>query len=156
MKSSGNTELFCCLRKTRLARYLGVVFLGGMAAGVVQAANFDVGNPDVKISWDNTIKYSAGWRLRGIDSRVADNSIGPQANTNDGDQNFEKGAMISNRLDLLSEFDFRFKNAFGFRVSGAAWYDDVYHHSNDNPGVLRGGPAQLDRNLVFLSEFSAG
>lgn len=152
MKSTGNTQPFCGHRPTRLARHLAVAFLGSLAAGAVHAGTFDVGNPDVKVSWDNTFKYSAGWRVRDIDSRVADNSIGPQANTNDGDQNFKKGAMISNRLDLLSEFDFRYKKDYGFRVSGAAWYDDVYHHGNDNPGAM--GGALVNSVSVLYDRFT--
>ncbi|HJW04754.1 MAG TPA: DUF1302 domain-containing protein [Azospira sp.] len=134
--------------------------LGGMlgmllgVGGVSQAHAFalETDNPDVKMSWDNTFKYSAGWRMRDINGRVADNSIGPQINTNDGDQNFKKGAMISNRLDLLSEFDFRYKNAYGFRVSGAAWYDDVYQHGNDNPGAM--GGALVNSTSVPYNQFT--
>ncbi|MBK3869732.1 DUF1302 family protein [Pseudomonas stutzeri] len=112
--------------------------LAGAAAAVpAHALPINVGNPDLRISWDNTIKYSAAWRVRGADSEVADNSIGVQANTNDGDLNFGKG-LISNRLDLLSEFDLRYKRNYGLRLSGAAWYDDVYNQSNDNPGALGG------------------
>jgi len=135
----------------RLVCTLAGPFLGCKAGGA-EAAAFDIDNPDVKISWDNTFKYSAGWRVREIDSKIADNSIGPQANTNDGDQNFKKGGMISNRLDLLSEFDFRYKNAYGFRVSGAAWYDDVYQHTNDNPGAF--GGALVNSSSVPYNEFT--
>jgi hypothetical protein len=108
---------------------------GGAAAAAFQ---IDSGNPDVAMSWDNTVKYSNAFRVRSVDPKVADNSLGPQANTNDGDQNFGKG-LISNRLDLLSEFEFRYRKDFGFRVSGAAWYDDVYNRGNDNrvPSVAR-------------------
>nr|WP_323054909.1 DUF1302 family protein [Dechloromonas sp. A34] len=140
------------LRLKRLVCSLAGAFLGVAAGGAAEAAAFDIDNPDVKISWDNTFKYSAGWRVRDINARVADNSIGPQANTNDGDQNFKKGSMISNRLDLLSEFDFRYKSAYGFRVSGAAWYDDVYRQTNDNPGAL--GGALVNSTSVPYNEFT--
>lgn len=107
------------------------------AGGGAQAFQISTGNPDVQMTWNNTVKYSAGWRVNGADAAVADNSIGPQANTNDGDLNFGRG-LISSRLDLLSEFDFRYRRNYGFRVSGAAWHDEVYHRSNDNPGALGG------------------
>lgn len=118
-----------------------------LASGGAAAVQIDTGDPDIRVSWDNTVKYSAGWRVRGADSKVADNSIGPQANTNDGDLNFGRG-LISNRLDVLSEFDFRYKRAFGFRVSGAAWYDQVYNESNDNPGAL-GGALVNSRSAAY-------
>lgn len=108
-----------------------------MGVGSAHAFQIDTGNPDLRMSWDNTIKYSAAWRLNNARDSVADDSIGVQANTNDGDQNFDRG-LISNRFDLLSEFDLRYKRNYGLRLSGAAWYDDVYNKSNDNPGALGG------------------
>lgn len=120
-------------------------------AGTAFAFQIDTGNPDVRLTWDNTVKYSAGWRVRGQDSSVADNSIGPQINTNDGDLNFGRG-LISSRLDLLSELDFRYKRNYGFRVSGAAWYDDVYNRSNDNPGFA--GGALINQRSAKYNEFA--
>lgn len=124
---------------------------GAAAVAPAHALPIDVGNPDLRMSWDNTIKYSAAWRVRGADSEVADNSIGVQANTNDGDLNFGKG-LISNRLDLLSELDLRYKRNYGLRLSGAAWYDDVYNQSNDNPGAL--GGALVNSRSVDYDEFT--
>jgi hypothetical protein len=108
--------------------------VAGLSAGTPAFAfQIDSGNPDLRMSWDNTVKYSAAWRVKSTDADIADDSIGVQLNTNDGDRNFDKG-LISNRLDLLSEFDLRYKGQYGLRLSGAAWYDDVYNKSNDNPG----------------------
>ncbi|WP_079437468.1 DUF1302 domain-containing protein [Zoogloea sp. LCSB751] len=140
------------LRQARLhlATALALTLLGSGGAGAVA---FDTGNPDVALSWDNTVKYSAAFRVRGANGSVADNSIGPQANTNDGDLNFGKG-LISNRLDLLSELELRYKKDFGFRLSGAAWYDDVYNRGNDNPGAL--GGALVNSRSVRYDEFTRG
>lgn len=93
------------------------------------AVEIDAGNPDVKVRWDNTLKYSAAWRLKEPSGALVDD---PPASINqdDGDRNFGKG-LISNRLDLLSEFDASYQR-FGLRLSGAAWYDDVYNRSTDN------------------------
>jgi hypothetical protein len=58
---------------------------------------------------------------------------GPAAlNADDGDRNFKKGRLISNRLDVLSEMDLVIHDNYGLRISGAAWYDDVYNQKNDN------------------------
>lgn len=143
-----------CLPTARLKTLFIAVTgaLAGAAATVpVQAMPIDVGNPDLRMSWDNTIKYSAAWRVRGADSEVADSSVGVQANTNDGDLNFDKG-LISNRLDLLSEFDLRYKRNYGLRLSGAAWYDDVYNKDNDNPGAL--GGALVNSRSADFDEFT--
>lgn len=137
---------------SRLACSLLGVFASFGAVNSAHAFKIENDNPDIKMSWENTIKYSTGWRTRGASDDVADNSLGPQINTNDGDLNFKNGAMISNRFDLLSEFDFRYKNAYGFRLSGAAWYDDVYSHKNDNEGAL--GGALVNTVSVPFDEFS--
>jgi hypothetical protein len=91
------------------------------------AWGFDIpsDNPDVKMRWDNTVKYSAGWRVTGLNETVA-----ADTNGDDGDRNFKRG-LTSSRFDLLSEFDVAYKN-FGARVSGAAWDDTVYNSSNAN------------------------
>jgi len=89
----------------------------------------ETGSPEAKLRWDNTIKYSAAWRLRDP-SDVLVNNPPASINQDDGDRNFGKG-LISNRLDLLSEFDASYRS-FGLRLSGAGWYDDVYNKSTDN------------------------
>lgn len=101
------------------------------------ASQINTGNDDIRLYFDNTIKYSASFRVRKASGRVADNSIGVQANTNDGDLNFNRG-LISNRVDLLTELGLTYKRNYGFRVSAAGWYDDVYNNKNDNPCVLGG------------------
>ncbi|MGF0237285.1 DUF1302 domain-containing protein [Rhodococcus sp. IEGM1300] len=117
-----------------------VVATSLMTAGYSLAAPIDVGNPDIKLRWDNTFKYSAGMRVKGQDDTLTKNvpatagsGSGPSAlNGDDGDRNFKSGRLISNRLDLLSEMDLVFRDDFGLRVSGAAWYDDVYNQKNEN------------------------
>lgn len=132
--------------KKLLFAVAGVV--AGMSAAMPAFAfQIDSGNPDVRMSWDNTFKYSAAWRTRTPKSDIADSSVGVQANTNDGDQNFGRG-LISNRFDLLSEFDLSYQKLYGVRFSGAAWYDDVYNKSNDNPGAL-GGALVNSRSVEY-------
>ncbi|WP_340139825.1 DUF1302 domain-containing protein [Ectopseudomonas oleovorans] len=93
-----------------------------------QAFAIDTGNPDLAVAWDNTLKYSAAWRVEGQSDEVRP-AFNP--NLDDGDNNFDRG-LISNRFDILSELDISYRRSYGVRVSGAAWYDDVYNHSNDN------------------------
>lgn len=109
------------------------------------------GSGDFEVNWGNTFKYSAAARVEDQAAEVADNSIGPQANTNDGDLNFDTG-LISNRVDILSELDIRYKGSFGLRISGAAWYDQVYNEHNDNPGAL--GGALINAVSVPAGEFT--
>lgn len=152
MKKNSSTRHIEGIPLARHVRTAIGILLGVGAMGSVYAVGIETDNPDIKMSWDNTFKYSAGWRVRDVDASVADNSIGPQANTNDGDLNFKNGGMISNRLDWLSEFDLRYKNTYGLRISGAAWYDDVYSHGNDNAGAL--GGALVNSTSASYNQFT--
>ena len=103
-----------------------------------EAAGIDVGNSDWDVRWDNTVKYSNAFRVSGQDSTVAGISSPNNSNAVQGDRNFKLG-LISNRVDLLSEFDAVFQNNTGFRISGAAWYDSVYNQKTDNTDVTATG-----------------
>ena len=81
-----------------------------------------------QIRWDNTIKYSAGYRTDSPSAALISGAA--KVNNDDGDRNFSKG-LISNRADLLSEFDVQ-KDGFGLRLSAAAWYDTVYNSGTSN------------------------
>lgn len=96
----------------------------GMAPMGAQAFQIETGS-DIKIRWDNTVKYSAAFRVRSPDDTLLAN-----VNGDDGDRNFDKG-LISNRVDLLSEFDISYRG-FGFSASGAAWRDQAYFGNTDN------------------------
>lgn len=108
---------------------LTVVAVAIASASAVQAFNIDTGNSDVRLSLDNTVKYSTAFRTK--ERSAALTTADGSSNLNDGDNNFDKG-MVSNRLDLLTELDFSYKDTYGARVSVASWYDDVYHQKNDN------------------------
>lgn len=131
MKKNGNA-----IRRTaRLSRgrqvavaILGVIGGGAVYAPVAYGFHFDTGNPDLRISWDNTLKYSVAARLRDPDQDVAVSFENP--NVDFGALALDKG-VINNRLDLLSEFDLSYRNV-GFRLSGAAWYDTVYMRGNND------------------------
>ncbi len=117
---------------------LGVmaVALMAMSSAPVYAFQVETGNPDVRINWDTTVKYSNAFRVKNRSDQLVSSP-----SQDDGDRNFSRG-LISNRFDVLSEMDIVYKN-FGVRFSGAAWYDDAYMHGNDNdsPGTSQGQPA---------------
>lgn len=153
MEKNSSIRRFKSIPLARHVRAAMGILLGGVGViGSAYAVGIETENPDLKMSWDNTFKYSAGWRVADVDSKIADNSIGVQVNTNDGDLNFKKGGMISSRVDWLSEFDLRYKKNFGLRISGAAWYDDVYNRSNDNAGAL--GGALVNYTSVPYNQFT--
>lgn len=108
------------------------VLMAVMTSGAANAASIGTGNPDLSVRWDNTLKYSNAFRLKDVDQDLVDGA----PNGDDGDRNFDTG-LVSNRADIFSEVDVVYKN-YGFRVSGAAWYDSVYNESNENdsPGTI--------------------
>ena len=110
------------------------------------AFTFDSGIPELKTSWDTTIKYSNAFRLQDSQDNitVGPGTANPNSNLDDGDRNFDTG-LISNRLDLLSEFNLRYKSV-GARLSGAAWYDQVYNESNDNDSPTTANPVSVDHD----------
>lgn len=106
------------------------------------AFEIDTGDSDLRLRWDNTLKYNAAWRVKDRDSKLVST-----INQDDSDRNFNKG-LISSRLNILSEFDARYNN-FGARVSAAGWYDSVYEGSNDNDS-----PATANQRSVSYDHFT--
>ena len=126
-------------RQRKPARRAALACALPLAIQAAQAFEIDTGVPDLHWRWDNTLKYSAAWRVQGRD----DNVSGPSAanlnpNLDDGDRNFHRG-MISNRVDLLSEMDVKYQNV-GARVSAAAWYDTIYNRANANDSPATANP----------------
>ncbi len=91
-------------------------------AAPARAVTIDTDNPDVSVKFDNQVRYNVGVRAEKIDPRIGSN---PQAD--EGDFKFpRRGDIITNRVDLLSEFEVDYKRTYGLRLSGAAWYDRAY------------------------------
>jgi hypothetical protein len=78
-------------------------------------------NPDLEMRWDNTFRYNLGGRTQSQNPAI----LGA-VNNDDGDRNFSKGSLVTNRLDILSEFDAVWKKNYGARFSAALWYDNAY------------------------------
>lgn len=127
----------------------GFALAAGVAAllqmAQAQAGSIETGQPDLKVRWDNTFKYSAAVRVKDASQNVAASYVNP--NVDAGDLALDKG-LINNRVDWLTELDVAYQG-LGARVSAAAWYDTVYNKSsNDFPvsipfpntaGALTGG-----------------
>ncbi len=103
-----------------LVRTTGVCLAMGMALPVT-AVEINTGVDDLTMRFDNTLKYNLGYRLDGRDRRISNS-----ATSDEGDFKFDRGDVVTNRIDLLSEFEVDWQNRFGTRVSAAAWYDDAY------------------------------
>jgi len=105
----------------QFSRRLLPVLVSALFAAPALAFEIDVGNPDIEMRWDNTFRYNLGARAQGQDQAI----LGA-VNNDDGDRNFSKGSLVTNRLDILSEYDFVWRKSYGARVSAALWYDNAY------------------------------
>jgi hypothetical protein len=117
------------LRPLRRSLLASAILAAAMPAA--HAFEIDTGSEDWAVRFDNTLKYNYGVRTESADKRM----LGTP-NNNDGDYNFRKsGTNITNRVDLLTEFDVVYQGSMGFRVSAASWYDKAYDNtgSNSNP-----------------------
>lgn len=115
---------------------LGVsLSLAWASSGQLLAAELYQGD-GLDLRWDNTFRYSAGFRVESRDADLIDN-----ANTDDGDRDFRPG-VISNRMDVLSELDLT-AGDFGLRVSADGWYDTIYHQRDDNDSPATFNPLSV-------------
>jgi len=100
--------------------------------------SIDTDNPELKIRWDNSFRYNLGLRARSCDENICGNGQGlGDVTAYQSDRKFAKaGDVVTNRIDLLSEFDLIYKRDHGFRVSGAAWFDEAYKNELKGDAAL--------------------
>jgi hypothetical protein len=118
-----------------MAAAVATVLLGGAALSA-RAVEIDTGNADLKLRWDNEFRYNAGWRMQDIDSRLDYANPNVPVFNAVGDNQFQKGDMMLNRLDILSELDLVYKERSGLRISGAGWWDGTYGRHIKAPDAL--------------------
>jgi hypothetical protein len=122
-------------------------------AGGARAFEFNTGDPDLTARWDNTVRYNVSVRTESKDPKIAN-----APNTDESDNKFDRGDVVNNRVDLLSEFDLVYKSRMGLRVSGAAWYDQGYHDDTvkTGPGLDARGSYDNNRYSSFTKRFYKG
>jgi hypothetical protein len=110
--------------------------LSVLAAVSSQSNAFQVmSNDDWDIRWDNTFKGGMTFRTSKIDKDVVTDRRGAGwalADDSDFSKDRSNLGIASARIDVLSEMDIIWRDDFGFRISGSAWYDAAYE-SNDHP-----------------------
>jgi hypothetical protein len=113
-------------KHSRLATYRAATIAAAVSAalaapGVATAFEIDTGVDGLVVRWDNTFRYNLGMRVEDQDEAILKNP-----NLDDGNRNFKKNSIVTNRLDILSEFDVVWNRMYGARVSAAGWYDGAY------------------------------
>lgn len=139
------------LTNSKSLKPVAMAVLALVAAGAAQAGetiNFENG---VNLDWRVTTNYTLSQRVKSADSVLAKNG-----GANDGDNNFAKNALTANRVSALFEGKIS-KGDSGFVLSGSTFYDDVYHSSNDNTGLVnKPGPANqfTEETKIFHGGYS--
>ncbi len=132
-------------RRSALCVALACAVMCGEAA----AFNIDTGVDGLKMRFDNTIRYTLGQRVQ----KQSDAIIG-NPNFDDGDRNFDRGAIVNNRIDILSEFDMVYNRDFGVRVSAAGWLDAAYSGSLDNTNLATSNHFESGQPAFGLSDYA--
>jgi len=131
------------LRLTALAAALAAMGMTGTA----QAGSLDFGN-NTAMQYTVTLNYALGVRLSDPNSALINGPVSPATglpttvNADDGDRNFRSGSLINNRISARLEADLRHDN-YGVFVRGDGFYDQAYHHPNDNDSpdtINKAGP----------------
>ena len=123
------------LTTNKVLKPVAMAVLALIVAGTAQAGETITFENGVNLDWRFTTNYTLSQRTKSADPLLAKNG-----GANDGDNNFKKNALTANRISELFEGKIS-KGDSGFVLSGSTFYDDVYHHSNDNTGfVNKPGP----------------
>ena len=136
MKFENRTRKTVLVRSRIAAVVAGAFALGGVT-GSANAFRIDTGNDDVTVNFDNQIRYNLGVRAESINP-----AFGNSVSTDASEYFADKGDVMTNRLDLLTELDVSYKKKFGFRVSGAAWNNFAYNDGPKANPALAGAPSE--------------
>ncbi len=137
---------------------LAALFLGGaLGQGGAQAGELDLWG-DATLDYKLTVSYAAAMRTKNPNDALINGAVDQfqsylfpvtpagqptqifsfthtglptTINYDDGDRNFKRGSLINDRLTGLAEIQFHWQN-YGIETSGDGFYDQVYHHPNDN------------------------
>lgn len=126
-------------RPTRLAR-LSTLAAAALLASGAGAFEFDTGNPDLVMRLDSTLRVNLAQRVEARDSKIGNSAL-----ADEGTYSFDKGDMVAQRVDLLTEFDAIYKKRHGLRISATGWWDGAYGNSSrSNPNApLSGIPSYV-------------
>ena len=133
---------------SRYFAMLALAFL--LLSNGADAMNFDLGD-GIKLDWDTTLRYTLAQRVANQSDRLL-----ADPNTDDGDRNFDKGSLIKNRFDVITEADLNlgqtgFLDNLGFFARARAWYDFVYNQDNDNDSPMTSNNAYKG-NFLYTGE----
>jgi hypothetical protein len=128
-RKPSRTQMPAALRR-RIATAVAATFATTLATGAL-AFEFDTGNPNLSIRWDNTGRFNYATRVESRDEKIGNTVI-----ADEGTYSFDRGDAVATRFDLLSELDVVYRKHHGVRLSAAGWWDAAYgDESRTNPNA---------------------
>ena len=129
-------------RVSRTCTALAAAITAACGAGSAFAHNVPFGD-EGEIRYNFTANYGVAKRLEAPNAAITNPAINAgNANSNDGNLNFGKNAIINNRISLLGEVDARYSANQGVFLRAQAFYDAAYHGQTDD----RSAAAQSSNN----------
>lgn len=137
----------------RLRRIAEAVLIIACAPSAFAAATVQLGD-DTSFDYGATVNYGVGIRAKSPSDALINGPIGAAGlpatiNSDDGNRNFKRHSLTTNRLSVLLEGHLKHDN-LGLFVRGSAFYDKVYNRRNDN-----NSPGTVNKSGAF-NEFTAG
>ncbi|MCK6389052.1 MAG: DUF1302 domain-containing protein, partial [Zoogloea sp.] len=130
-------------------RPLALALLGaGVTAPALAGEPIELDN-GYKLDWRVNSTYTLSTRMENRDPKIAAYSGG-----NDGTNNFDKGSLTANRLSLLLDASVT-NGVNGLVLSASTFYDDVYHRTNDNTGLVN-KPGAVDEFTADARRYHGG
>lgn len=122
---------------------LAIASLALLSLPVAQAGETINLGDGVKFDWSLSTTYALGVRTKSPNPLLASDAT--NFTGNDGDNNFKKGAITTNRLSALFESKLA-KGDTGMVLTGSTFYDQVYHRRTDYDGsTIPNTPPPYDR-----------
>jgi hypothetical protein len=124
---------FSFVRPGRTAHRVTAIAVAALACAIgadhAQAFEFETGDPDLSVRWDNTARVNFGMRTEQRDDLIGNNQL-----YDEGTYSFDRGDLVAARVDWFSELDIAYQKRFGGRISAQAWYDGAYGtYGRSNP-----------------------
>ncbi|WP_119155861.1 DUF1302 domain-containing protein [Caldimonas tepidiphila] len=140
----------------KLAPLAAAVLAIGASQSTHAGESVEFGN-GLKFDWRVLTTYTLSGRAEAQDPlltyRAPATSAVNNAGGNDGNNNFDKGALTANRISALLETKLS-KGDSGVVFSASTFYDDAYHRTNDNDPAAS-NPNRVNKPAPF-NEFTEG
>jgi hypothetical protein len=145
-------------RNSVLGRTIAALVASSFATAA-GAFDFQANDGQLTGSWDTTVSYGEGWRVKSPNPALvgsADGGTSQSVNTDAGDLNYKSGQPFSQAFKLTSEFALKFQN-YGIFLRGSSLYDyAVMDQNTARTPITEEGKKIAGAYARMLDEFAYG